>query len=220
MYTIHNKLLSPLLLALALLAGCAQQPTASPEDAKDGLLPRQTGLDRVSVAYAFDLSGAKVYLEPLEVAYSKRSLSLGSPLRAEDYELSEKDLVRLQELMGETLSERFLAPRQSQLVADRAEADYVLRMDLSRFALGAPLDPQPWLWRVYTDQSAYGVLSGELQDSSGNAVMRFSDRRDIGDNFMGLGLAGRMDRFTSVTFWHDMKVDLRRAFASLDESLR
>ncbi|QIL91243.1 hypothetical protein GNX18_16730 [Microbulbifer sp. SH-1] len=220
MHTIHNKLLSPLLLSFVLLAGCAQQSAISPEDAKDGLLPRQTGLDSVSAAYAFDLSGAKVYLEPVGVAYNKRHTNPGSPLRAEDYELSEKDLARLQELMGETLSERFLAPRQSQLVADKSEADYVLQLDLSRFALGAPLDPQPWLWRVYTDKSAYGVLSGELQDNSGNAVMRFSDRRDIGDNFAGLGLAGRMDRFTSVTFWHDMKVDLRRAFGSLDESLR
>ncbi|WP_233998658.1 hypothetical protein [Microbulbifer pacificus] len=220
MHTIQNKLLSPLLLSLALLAGCAQQSALSLQDAEDGLLPRQTGMDSVSAAYAFDLSGAKVYLEPVGIAYSKRYPNPGSPLRAEDYELSEKDLARLQELMGETLSERFLAPRQSQLVADKAEADYVLQMDLSRFAVGAPLDPQPWLWRVYTDQSAYGVLSGELQDSNGNAVMRFSDRRDIGDNFSGLGPGGRMDRFTSVTFWHDMKVDLRRAFASLDESLR
>lgn len=220
MQTIKHKLLSPLLLSLALLAGCTQQSTANPKDAEDGLLPRQTGLDSVSAAYAFDLSGAKVYLEPVSVTYSKRYPNPGSPLRAQDYELGEKDLARLQELMGETLSERFLTPRQSQLVADKAEADYVLRMDLSRFALGAPLDPQPWLWRVYTEQSAYGVLSGELQDGDGNAVMRFSDRRDIGDNFSGLGLAGRMDRFTSVTFWHDMRVDLRRAFASLDESLR
>lgn len=95
MHTAQNKLLSPLLLSLALLAGCAQQPVVNPEDAKDGLLPRQTGLDSVSAAYAFDLSGAKVYLEPVGVAYNKRSPNPGSPLRAEDYELDEKDLARL-----------------------------------------------------------------------------------------------------------------------------
>jgi len=217
---IYQKVLSLLVLATVLLTGCAQQPVASPEDEADGLLPRKTGLDSVSAAYAFDLSGAKVYLEPVGVEYTKRFPRVGSPLRAEDYELREKDMQRLQEVMGETLSERFLAPRRSELVADRAEADYVMQLDLSRFSLGAPLDPQPWLWRVYTDQSAYGTLSGELQDRDGNAVMRFSDRRDIGENFGSLGPAGRFERFTSVTFWRDMKVDMRRAFASLDESLR
>lgn len=217
---IYKKALSLLLLATVLLAGCAQQPVASPEDEADGLLPRKTGLDSVSAVFAFDLSGAKVYLEPVGVEYTKRFPSAGSSLRAEDYELREKDLTKLQALMGETLSERFLAPRRSELVADKAEADYVMQLDLSRFALGAPLDPQPWVWRVYTDQSAYGTLSGELKDSSGNPVMRFSDRRDIGENFGNLGPAGRFERFTSVTFWRDMRVDMRRAFASLDKSLR
>ncbi|WP_295800647.1 hypothetical protein [uncultured Microbulbifer sp.] len=220
----QNKLLALLLLPLALLAGCAQQPaseSAAAETAtQDGLVPRQTGLDSVSAAYAFDMSGAKVYLEPVQVEYTKRFGRAGSPLRAKDYELDDRDLDKLQELMGQTLSERFLMPRNSQLVANRAEADYVMQLDLSRFSLGAPLDPTPWLWRVYTDQSAYGVLSGELKDRDGNAVMRFSDRRDIGENFGNLGPNGRFERFTSVTFWSDMKVDMRRAFASLDKSLR
>ncbi|MCK7596371.1 hypothetical protein M0G74_03690 [Microbulbifer sp. CAU 1566] len=232
MLTIHRKLLSwPFLsrpslsglllsLSLALLGGCVQQATVTPQDTEDGLLPRQTGLDSVSAAYAFDLSGAKVYLEPVNVAYSRRFPGAGSPLRAKDYELDQKDIARLQDLMGQTLTERFLAPRQSVLVSDKAQADYVLQLDLSSFSLGAPLDPQPWLWRVYTDQSAYGVLSGELQDSNGNAVMRFSDRRDIGENFGSLGPNGRFERFTSVTFWTDMKTDMRRAFASLDKSLQ
>ncbi|WP_299595121.1 hypothetical protein [uncultured Microbulbifer sp.] len=218
--TFYKQITSLLLLAVVLLTGCAQQPVASPEDEADGLLPRKTGLDSVSAAYAFDLSGAKVYLEPVGVEYTKRFRGAGSPLSAKDYELRDKDMARLQEVMGETLSERFLAPRRSELVADKSEADYVMQLDLSRFALGAPLDPQPWLWRVYTDQSAYGTLSGELQDSSGNPVMRFSDRRDIGENFGGLGPSGRFERFNQVTFWRDMKVDMRRAFASLDESLR
>ena len=224
MQKFHKKFFPLLILSatlsFTLLAGCAQQPVQSPEDQADGLLPRKTGLDSVSAAYAFDLSGAKVYLEPVGVEYTKRFPGAGSSLRAEDYEFRDKDLVKLQEVMGETLSERFLAPRQSQLVTDKAEADYVMQLDLSRFALGAPLEPQPWLWRVYTDQSAYGTLSGELKDSNGNAVMRFSDRRDIGENFGNLGPGGRFERFTSVTFWRDMKVDMRRAFASLDESLR
>nr|WP_010131757.1 hypothetical protein [Microbulbifer agarilyticus] len=209
-----------LLAAAVLVAGCVQTPVASPSDEQDGLVPRKTGLDSVSAAFAFDLSGAKVYLEPVAVEYTRRSPSAGSPLRPKDYELRNKDLVKLQALLGETLSERFLQPRQSELVADRAEADYVMQLDLSRFALGAPIDPMVSPWRSYTTQSAHGVLSGELTDTNGNPVMRFSDRRDIGENFGSLGPHGRLERFNNVTFWSDMRVDLRRAFASLNESLR
>ncbi|GAB2509575.1 hypothetical protein [Microbulbifer agarilyticus] len=219
MHKRYSYILS-LLVATVLAAGCVQTPVASQADAQDGLVPRQTGLDSVSAAFAFDLSGAKVYLEPVAVEYTKRHPSATSPLRAKDYELRDKDMMRLQELLGETLSERFLLPRQSQLVADRAEADYVMQLDLSRFALGAPIDPLVSPYRTYTTQSAHGVLSGELSDSSGNPVMRFSDRRDIGENFGSFGPSGRLERFNSVTFWRDMRVDLRRAFASLDQSLR
>lgn len=227
MKAIHNKFrplltFKPLLvvLSLALLAGCARQAIIDPRDAEDGLLPRQTGLDRVSAAYAFDLSGARVYLEPVTIAYSKRYPPINSTLRSKDYELRDKDMVRMREVMGQAFSDRFLAPRQSELVADKAEADYILQLDLSRFALSAPIDPVTRIGRVYADQSAYGILSGELQDSKGNAVMRFSDRRDIGDNFGNLGSRGPYKRFTSVTFWGDMRTDLRRAFASLDQSLQ
>ncbi|WP_226668082.1 hypothetical protein [Microbulbifer aggregans] len=222
-----NKFLMTLLLPAALVAGCAQQgaeqggsASAQTPATNDGLVPRKTGLDSVSAAYAFDMSGAKVYLEPINVEYRKRYRSVGSPLRDKDYELDDKDMVKLQELMGTTLSERFLTPRHSELVANKADADYVMQLDLKRFALGAPLDPSPWIWRVYTDQSAYGTLAGELKDSSGNPIMRFSDRRDIGENFGSLGTVGRYERFTSVTFWADMKVDMRRAFTSLDKSLQ
>ena len=123
----QNNLLGLLILPLALLAGCAQQSVeqrpAAATASDDGLVPRQTGLDSVSAAYAFDMSGAKVYLEPVGVAYTKRFGRPGSPLRAKDYELADKDLEKLQDLMGQTLTERFLAPRNSQLVASTAEAD-------------------------------------------------------------------------------------------------
>ncbi|MFV8781272.1 hypothetical protein ACNKU7_02510 [Microbulbifer sp. SA54] len=218
-----NKFLMFLLLPLALVAGCAQQGSVDGIDAQsvdDGLLPRKTGLDSVSAAYAFDLGGAKVFLEPVNIEYRKRYHSIGSPLRDKDYELEDKDLARLQELMGETLAEAFLAPRRSELVENRADADYVLQLDLKRFALAAPLDPSAWITRVYADNSADGTLVGELKDSEGNPVMRFSDRREIGDNLGAFGTMNRYERFNRVTFWSDMKIDMRRAFSSLDKSLR
>lgn len=184
-----------------------------------GLQPRASGLDSVAAAFAFDLSGAGVYVAPVDIDYTKRFSGPGQPLRARDYELDAKDRARLQELMAQTFSEKFLAPRNSHLVADPQGVDYTLQLRLENFSLAAPLEPTAWQWRVYTGQSAYGVLVGELYNREGKLVMRFRDRRDIGDRFGGPG-PGRLERFTSVTFWADMKVDLRRAFSSLDKSLR
>lgn len=220
-----------LALPLALLA-CAQQPAPralapqAPEPearvTDDGLTPRQSRLDNLAAAFAFDLSGARVYMPPVQVDYARRSptaRATGSRLRR-DHELRERDLQRLQELMVQTVNERFLAPRNSQLVDDARNADYTLQLRLESFALSAPLDPPPELWRVYTEQSAWGTLAGDLYDREGNLVMRFSDRRDIGESFGGIGPGGRLERFTSVSFWADMRQDLRRAFASLDRDLR
>ncbi|MFD1217372.1 MULTISPECIES: hypothetical protein [Microbulbifer] len=207
-------------LVLTLMAGCAQQPSAEDQAAiEDGLVPKASGLDSVSAAFAFDLSGAKVYMEPLSIDYNKRFARASSPFREADYRLDEKDRAKLQALIGETLGERFLAPRNSELVTDRSEADYVMQLDLRRFSIAAPLEPSAGVWRVYADQSAWGVLSGELLDSQGNPVMRFSDRREMGDNFGSLG-PNRFDRFNRVTFWADMRTDLRRAFRSLDKTLQ
>lgn len=217
-------------LSLVLMGACAQQASvqqpaveASARGAAgaQGLQPRASGLDSVSAVFAFDLSGAAVYVAPVEVDYRKRFPSAIGSLHVRDYELDSRDRERLNKLMAETFGEKFLAPRNSHLVANRSQADYVLQLRLEDFALAAPLDPTAtWVWRVYTDQSAYGVLAGTLYDRKGNALMRFSDRRDIGENYGALSGAQRFEHFTSVTFWTDMKVDLRRAFASLDRSLR
>jgi hypothetical protein len=224
-----KKLLLPFALCLPIfLIACAQQIAHSgfaantepgAEQAGDGLQVRASGLDSVAAAFAFDLNSAKVYVAPLQIEYSKHSAGARSGLRAKDYELDAKDRTRLQELMAQTFSEKFLAPRNSQLVSEAQQADYTFQPRLEKFSLAAPLDPAPWLWRVYTDQSAYGVLAGDLYDREGNLVMRFSDRRDIGESFGGFA-SGNVERFTSVTFWADMKIDLRRAFFSLDKSLR
>ncbi|MCH9690846.1 MAG: hypothetical protein K0U59_02095 [Gammaproteobacteria bacterium] len=222
MYSALRKQLFTLLLPtliLALFAGCAQQRSFDETAAKDGLEVRKTGLDSVAAAYAFDMSGAKVYLEPLIIEYSKQ-YPRDRPLTAKDYELDQKDVNRLQELMAATFNQKFLTPRNSSLIAEQQQADYTLQLKLEKFSLAAPLTPSPWLWRVYTDQSAYGVLSGELRDRNGNLVMRFRDRRDIGENFGSFGFNGDFERFTSVTFWADMRTDLRRAFTSLDKALR
>ncbi|MFC6633251.1 hypothetical protein [Microbulbifer taiwanensis] len=218
----------PFVLVSLFLAACAQQPSpqgnalsaaAGADTSAAGLQPRKSGLDQVSAVFAFDLSGASVYVAPVQIDYTKR-FSAPATLRARDYELDQKDRQKLDEVMAQTFSEKFLAPRGSQLAASPANADYTMKLSLENFSLAAPLEPSGWLWRVYTEQSAYGVLVGTLYDRNGNAVMRFRDRRDFGDTFGTLSGPGRFERFTSVTFWADMRVDLRRAFSSLDRSLR
>ncbi|MBB3062051.1 hypothetical protein [Microbulbifer rhizosphaerae] len=207
------------LFSVLLFSACTQQAAPTEAETADGLQPRTSGLDSVAAAFAFDLSGSAVYVVPVEIDYTKRVAGPGQPLRARDYELDARDRARLQELMAEIFSEKFLSPRNSQLVADPQVADYTLQLRLERFSLAAPLEPSAWLWRVYAEQSAYGVLVGELYNDEGKLMLRFRDRRDIGEKFGGLG-PGRLERFTSVTFWNDMKVDLRRAFSSLDKTLR
>ncbi|MCX2801111.1 hypothetical protein [Microbulbifer thermotolerans] len=217
-----RRIFQPLVFISLLFIGACAQQSALEERAQnadaDGLLPRESGLDEVAAVFALDLSGAAVYVEPVEIEYTKRFKTGPGTARARDYELDESDRQKLNALLAQTFSEKFLAPRGSRLVDDPAEADYRLQLRLENFSLAAPLDPTAtWVWRVYTDQSAYGVLVGSLYDSDGNPVMRFRDRRDIGDNFVAG--PGRFERFNSVTFWGDMRIDMRRAFASLDKSL-
>ncbi|MFA0812986.1 hypothetical protein [Microbulbifer epialgicus] len=224
-----QKLFLISLLGAALLLGaCAEQAAMQGEPAardstlvqSEGLEPRSSNLDEVSAAFALDLSSAKVYVAPVQIGYSKRfAPHPRSSYREKDYEFDQRDLQRLNTLLAQTFSDKFLSTRNGELVSEPAEADYTLALSLERFSLAAPLAPSPWAWRVYTEQSAYGVLVGTLYDRDSNVVMRFSDRRDIGENFGSPGLGGRLERFTSVTFWSDMRVDMRRAFASLDKSL-
>ncbi|WP_444928730.1 hypothetical protein ACJJIF_12725 [Microbulbifer sp. SSSA002] len=215
------------LLGMALLVGaCAHQSGegGEPEPAAQtdslGLLPRSSTLDEVAAAFAFDISGASVFIAPVKVDYTKRFSSVArSRYREKDYELDEKDMQQMNALLAKTFTEKFLAPRNSTVTENPQQADYTLSLSLEKFSVAAPLDPSPWTWRIYTEQSAYGVLVGTLYDRKGNAVMHFRDRRDIGENLAAYGPAGRLERFTSVTFWADMRIDMRRAFASLNRTL-
>ncbi|WP_444924028.1 hypothetical protein ACJJH9_01310 [Microbulbifer sp. DLAB2-AF] len=208
----------PLLAILLLITACSQQSTL--QDRSDGLEARPSQLDEVAAAFALDLSGAKVYIAPVQIDYTKRFSSLPRrQYREKDYELDQRDLQRLNTLLAQSFSNKLLKPRNAQQVLEQAEADYTLSLSLQDFSLAAPLDPSPWTWRVYTEQSAYAQLVGTLYDRNGSAVMHFRDRRDIGENLGSSGPGGRLERFTSVTFWSDMRVDIRRAFASLNRSL-
>ncbi|MFI2812969.1 hypothetical protein [Microbulbifer sp. YPW16] len=210
------------------VAGCAQTDpsgsalaVANPGAASaTGLQPRASGLDSVAAAFAFDLANASVYVAPLQIGYRKRSADVRERLNAGDFQLDARERERMQQLMEEALAERFLQPRNSRLAGSPAQADYRLQLRLENFALSAPLEAPTWSRRTFTEQSAYGVLAGELYDRDGNLVMRFRDRRDIGENPGSLASGGQLQQFSGPIFWADMRVDMRRAFSSLDRSLR
>lgn len=184
-----------------------------------GLLPRPSGLDSVEAVYALDVSGASVSVQPLQIDYRAPSETGPRPLSERSARLDASEQARLQELMAQAFAERFLAPRGSKLALDPGKADYRLQLRLENFALAGPLQPPTAQRRIFADQSAYGVLVGTLYDRDGNLVMRFRDRREIGERGGNIG-PGSLHIFSGATFWSDMRMDMRRAFSTLDRSLR
>ncbi|GAB2874177.1 hypothetical protein ACCI51_06025 [Microbulbifer echini] len=214
----HKLLYLPLFLFSVILAACSQQTAVA--ERSDGLQARPSQLDEVAAAFALDLGGARVYIAPAEIEYSKRfSSPFRRHYREKDYQLDLRERQRLDALLAQAFTEKLLKPRNARQVLEQVEADYTLSISLQRFSLAAPLEPSPWAWRIYTEQSAYAELKGTLYNRDGSAVMHFRDRRDIGENLGSAGPGGRLQRFTNVTFWSDLRVDMRRAFASLDKSL-
>ncbi|SDJ99583.1 hypothetical protein [Microbulbifer yueqingensis] len=217
----------PVLGASVLTVACAQPLPSRPHldgpetaVAREGLQSRSANLDQVAAAFAFDLSNASVYVAPIQVQYRERSRDVRERLHARDFEFDARERERLQRLMEGAFAERFLQPRNSRLATSPAEADYRLQLRLEDFALSAPLEPPTWTQRTLTEQSAYGVLAGELYDRDGKLVMQFRDRRDIGENPGSLTAGGQLQQFSGPVFWGDMRADMRRAFSSLDRALR
>ncbi|WP_141398490.1 MULTISPECIES: hypothetical protein [Microbulbifer] len=222
---------------VALLSGCATEPTsrsatasapsahltmigdAGPRGRSDGLQPRSSSLDQVSAVFALDLSGARVYVAPLEIDYRRQRPSSMQPLGLRNRELSSGDRARLQEVMEQAFAERFLGRRGGRLTPDSRTADYTLRLRLDNFYLPAPLEQTTRLRQVFSESVAYGTLAGTLYDRQGNAVLQFRDRREFGGTLAGAG-GERLQRFSPPAFWADMRMDIRRIFDSLDQSLR
>ncbi|GMG87895.1 hypothetical protein [Biformimicrobium ophioploci] len=200
-----------------LLASCAQAPQAPSEAHLNSV--RASGLDHVATVFAFDLAGASVFVAEPELEYRRRSSSDFPRHSPEDFELDDRNRARLRDVMETAFAESFLAPRRSTVAASVDEADYRMQFGFEDFGIAAPLDLEP-MTRYYAQYSASGKLYGRLYDREGNLVMEFNDRRDIGDNW-GRGMnGGNLDRFTRITFWSDMRNDMRKAFKSLDRALQ
>ncbi|WP_323846667.1 hypothetical protein [Microbulbifer magnicolonia] len=218
---------------VALLCGCAGPGTATggnqytagvrPDAAADivpsGLRPRASDLDQVEAAAALGLSGASVYVAPLEIHYRSQVSDSAQPLGWRNRELDAGERARLQETMAQAFGERFLAPRGGRLAPDARAADYTLRLQLEDFYLPAPLEQTTRLRQVFTESVAYGTLVGTLYDRAGKVVLQFRDRREFGDTFPSSGTE-RLQRFSPPAFWGYMRADLRRLFESLNRSVR
>ena len=210
---------------MGFLCGCSSQGGPAPAAAlpADGgraaaLQPRAGGLDQVSAMSPLDLGGATVYVAPLEIDYRSTASQGKQPLGFSNRTLDAGARARLQETMAQAFAERFLSARGGRLVSDAGGADYTLHLRLEKFYLPAPLEQTTRLREVFSESSAYGTLSGTLSDARGGVVLQFRDRREFGEDFPSLG-PGRLQRFSPPSFWADMRMDLRRAFGSLHQSV-
>ncbi|MEW5248379.1 hypothetical protein [Microbulbifer discodermiae] len=225
----------PLLTAvLVLLGGCQQSGTTttpsqltstaetggSASSGASGLVPRAggAGLNSVEAAFALDVSGASVYVEPLVIDYRRSAQTGPRRLGEGDLQLGPSDRARLQSLTAGAFNERFLGPRGGRLATDPGGADYRLRLRLENFALSGPLQLTTGLQRTFARSSAQGTLTGGLYNREGQLVMRFRSRNLYRERAGGLGSA-RFERFSSASFWAETRASMRRTFSSLGASL-
>jgi len=217
-----------LLCCIAILSpvgGCTGQSTPAVSPRPDssvgtaGLAQRASGLDRVAAASGLNLGGAAVYVAPVEISYRSPAAEGTQPLGFRNRTLDTDARTRLQEAVTQAFAERVLAPRGARLAAGAGAADYTLHVRLDDFFLPAPLEQTTRLREVFSQNSAYGTLSGTLSEGSGRVVLQFSDRREFGESFSNLG-SDRLQLFSPPAFWADMRMDMRRAFGSLDKSLQ
>ncbi|WP_346837725.1 hypothetical protein [Microbulbifer sp. SAOS-129_SWC] len=184
-----------------------------------GLVARGGGLDQVAVATGLNLNGAAVYVAPIAISYRSPAAAGTQPLGFRNRTLDADALARLNDTVAQAFAERFLAPRGARLVSSADAADYTLHLRLDDFFLPAPLQQTTRLREVFSEHTAYGTLSGSLSDSRGRVALQFRDRREFGESFANLS-SDRLKLFSPPAFWADMRTDLRRAFSSLDRSLR
>lgn len=103
-------------------------------------------------------------------------------------------------------------PRGWRLATDPAKADAQLVLEFTDFWLSAPLHESIQVSKTFTEESARFTLKGTLAlkektKQQSQALLSFSDKRRL--HPLGVPL-GRVERFTSLTFWRDVSLDLGR----------
>jgi len=152
-----------------------------------------------------------VVVAPLHIEYPKKRRDLRPYYRNSDFQLSPRDIELLQKTIADTFTASWFKKRHWQLVTDPASADIRLNIDLKDFWLVAPLRENIAVYRTFAEESARFTLSGHVERvSDGQRLIEFSDKRKVRQ----LGTQpGRFERFTTITFWRDMRLELG-SFAS------
>lgn len=215
-------LLTSLFVSVTMPASAQNGPAAkgaSTGAASAGLTEVKSQLDTVRVLPdAFGASRPlKIAVMPLQVEYPKRRRDLQPYYRESDFQLSTKDVERLQKTLSQAFADTWFKQQQWQLVTDPATADLKLFVHFKEFWLAAPLKEDINVSRTYTEESARFTLSGRIERAGDQQrIVEFSDKRRLRQ--LG-GPRGRMDRFNVVTFWRDMRLDLDNIARQLERSV-
>jgi len=205
------SMLAALLLTI-IPSGIAFADTKASAD-NSGLVAIKGALDSLKVQPAAfsDGKALKVAIAPLHIDYPKKRRDLPPYYRDSDFQLTPRDIELLQKTITETFTTSWFAKRHWQLVTDPAAADIRLVVELKDFWLVAPLKENILVHQTFTEESVRFTLAGRIERASdGQHLIEFSDKRKVRQ----LGTPpGRFERFTVVTFWRDIRIELA-SFAS------
>lgn len=191
---------------------------ATTSTAASGLTDIKSAFDslRVLPAWPDPAKPLKIALAPLHISYAKRR-DTQPYYRDSDFQLSQRDIDLLQKTLSETFANTWFKQQQWQVVTDPAAADLKLRIDFKEFWLAAPLKENITVSKTYAEESARFTLSGRIERvSDQQAVVEFSDRRKVKPL---AAPPGKVDRFTAVTFWRDMRRELDTAARQLNGAI-
>jgi len=172
------------------------------------LVPVKSGFDRLDLAPL--PSAQKVFIPPIDVAYAKGFRDANIHYRDSDYELTEADKEKLQQIYTKALQDWF-KDQDWQVVTDQAAATLILKLRFTEFWLAAPLKESPQVRKTLADEYGRFILNGDLiQAADQQLVLRFSDRREV--DRTGAALA-----FNSVLFWKAVEFDAQLFGMTLEE---
>lgn len=184
-----------------------------------GLTAVKSQLDTVRVLPAAldDGRPLKIAVMPLLIEYPKRRRDLPPYYRESDFQLSPRDVELLHKTLSEAFADTWFKQQKWLLVTDAATADLKLVVEFKEFWLAAPLKEDITVSRTFTEESARFTMLGRIERASDKQhIVEFSDKRKLRQ--LG-GPRGRMDRFTVVTFWRDMRLDLDNIARQLQRSV-
>jgi len=208
---------------LALATVISVHALAAPETTATTALQTITtkGLDNLQV------TSSGLPAQPLQIAvtvtvsYAKQNRNPPPYYKESDFQLAPKDLEQLKKTASAAFAKELFEPRGWRLATDPAKADAQLVLEFTDFWLPAPLRESIQVSKTFTEESARFTLKGTLALKDKTAqqeqtVLGFSDKRRLHQ----LGVPpNRVERFTMITFWRDVNLDLGRVASLIQRQL-